>query len=286
MLREPLVHFLVAGLFLFLAFNWLRGESSGEDLIVVDEASLAEMIAYRNPRLAGSAALTYLGTLDEESRSQLVEDFVRDEVLYREALAMGLNQSNYLAKRRLIAQLEYLYQGIAYDALELTEEDISSFYAEHSDRYRVPEQRTFTHVFFSMDGREDASFVAEQELKWLNEVSLPFHQSAGRGDHFLYHRNYVNKSLEEVAAHFGNAFAEATFALNEDTQWQGPIRSAYGEHLVLVASLKEEYLASLAEVKARVADDLARDRMQHALDAFYETAREGYRVVLSETDKP
>lgn len=202
---------------------------------------------------------------------------------------MGLGENNYAAKRRLLAQFDYINQGLAYESLELTEEDLARHFEQHSERFAVPAQITFTHVFLrdepgSEEHDEEAALkAAHAELRWLDDNALPFHESASRGDHFLYHRSYAGRSPGEIAAHFGPAFADELFALGEGLHWQGPIRSVHGMHLVQVAASQPARLPDLQAVHGRVAADLERERVQAAQEDFYQRARANYRVSVPES---
>ncbi len=301
LLREPLVHFLAVGVLLFLLFDLVPKDVSDDAKVIeVGDDELITLITYRNPRLTPEAAVEYLAAQPEEQRRELVEDFVREEVMYREAIALGLNENNYSARRRLIAQLEYINQGFIYETLTLTDGDLQAHYEENRERYYVVPKATFTHVYFG-DRRDDArnedgrapgqpgtdtpsiQAVANTELLFLNANKLPFHKAASRGDHFLYHRNYVDKDQEEVSSHFGSGFAREVFALTDETDgWRGPFKSDYGYHLVLISSLKPGYYPSLDDVRARVADDVTRLRVEQELDRTYREVQRTYEIRVPE----
>jgi len=236
---------------------------------------------FQNQRLGPDAASEYLASLDADQRNELVENYIREEVLYREAVALGLNKNNYGARRRLISQLEYINQGFIRESLVITEDELQAYYEANRERYFVAARITFTHVFFAGEPDDhSARALAEQELLHLNESRLPFHLAGSRGDHFLYHRNYVNKEQEEVASHFGDGFALDVFKLEEaGSSWRGPFQSTYGYHLVLVSSVKPGYYPRLDEVRTRVTDDVTRVRVEEKLDQFYQEVRDTYYII-------
>jgi hypothetical protein len=283
--KEPLLHFLIIGLMLFVVFE-PQTASDATGLIRVDNNRLLPLVMFRNPRIGPTEASAYLDTMASEERDRLIEDFVREEVMYREAVALGLDENNYSARRRLIAQLEYINQGFVYESLEIFEQDLLDHYQKHRERYFAAAQITFTHVYFGAEQQgELAHGKATEELIHLNEKSLPFHLAASRGDHFLYHRNYVNKELEEVASHFGESFANDVFELQaEEATWRGPFVSAYGTHLVLVTSMKTGYFPALEEVRARVADDVARVKLDEAQEKLYQEMRSAYVIEIIAPD--
>ena len=284
LLKEPLLHFLIIGGLLFVIFEFLSPKEFDDTVIQVGDNELLGLILSRDPRLDRVSAAKYLGSLDTDLRDKLSEDYIREEVMYREAISLGLDQNSYVARRRLIAQLEYINQGFIYETLELTEEELGNYFDQNRNRYAVPAKVTFTHVFFSRDLHADAiNDLAKAELAALNNIRLPFHLASSRGDHFLYHRNYVNKNEREIASHFGSSFASNIFALEqEETLWRGPFKSEYGLHLILVTSKNEGYLPHFDQVKARLIDDVSQIKVRVELDRLYGELKERYRIKIRE----
>ena len=281
-LREPLLHFMLIGAALFLAFEWIGTEDAApDDEIRVDQAALTRFLAYRDPRLNVDSARTALTTMTDAQRDALIEEYVRDEVLFRRARAIGLDPYDYTGRRRLIAQLDYINRGFMEAALEFTDDDLREFFLANSERYRVPPKITFTHAYFSADARGDnAEADARLRLEEFNKHKVPFHAGPSWGDVFLYHKNYVAREAEEIASHFGGAFAEAVFEQGPSERWIGPIASTYGYHIVMVSSRKAGYSPPLAEVLPRVVEDLSAERMRVELDAYYRRARSAYDIVI------
>ena len=281
-LREPLLHFMLVGAALFLAFEWAGNDDAApDDAIRVDQASLTRFLTYRDPRLNADSASTALGTMTDAQRDALIEEYVRDEVLFRQARAIGLDPYDYTGRRRLIAQLDYINRGFIEATLTITDDEIREFFVANSERYVVPPKITFTHVYFSSDTRGDnAKATALLRLGELNKDRVPFHAGPSWGDVFLYHKNYVAREAEEIASHFGDAFADAIFRQEPSERWIGPVESTYGYHIVMVSSHKPGYSPPLAEVRQRVLEDLSAERMRVELDAYYRQARGAYDIVI------
>ena len=294
-IKEPLVHFLLVGLLIFVTFDFIPNQGSDDvRVIVVGEAQLLPLIMARNPSLGEDAAREYLKSIEQAQHAQLTEDYVREEVMYRQAIALGLDNNNYNARRRLIGQLEYINQAFIFDSLEVDEHELVAHFKANKQRYFVPQQVTFTHVYFSSDSASSdrsssnkdgdaARDQADVELAHLNNINLPFHLASSRGEHFLYHRNYVNKNMDEVASHFGASFAASVFAVDQPQgNWLGPFQSEYGYHLVLLSSYKEGYVPPLTDIQAKVLDDLTRIRVKEQLDRLYEEVRSTYEIQIAE----
>jgi PPIC-type PPIASE domain len=268
-LREPLLHFLVLGAGLFLLFG-VFGRQAGErsDRIVVTEArieSLAELFerTWRRPPTAAEL-------------EGLIEDHVKEEILYREALALGLERDDIVIRRRLRQKMEFLGEDVAGQA-EPSDGELQAFLAEHPDRFRVPGRLSFTQVYLSPDRRgEDARGDAERVLVTLNAGEA---DPAEVGDPFLLERDYRDLRVPDAERLFGRGFAARLVGLPVG-RWSGPVESGYGLHLVLVHERSPPSLPALAQVRAAVALEWQAAWRQEANAAFYERLRAGYEVTI------
>ena len=282
LLREPLLHFMLVGAALFLTFEWARkGDAARDDEIRVDQPALVQFLSYRNPRLNVDSAADAFETMTSAQREALIEEYVREEVLFRQARAIGLDPYDYIGRRRLITQLDYINRGFIEATLEFSEDEVRAFHEANAERYFVPPRITFTHAYFSSDSRgENAEALARLKLAELNENEVPFHAGPSHGDVFLYHKNYVAREVEEIASHFGAAFASEVFAQQPSERWIGPFSSEYGHHIVMVSAREPGRSPPMAEVHQRVIQDLMFERMREELDRYYQEARAAYDVVV------
>jgi hypothetical protein len=210
-----------------------------------------------------------------EELGRLVEDFVREEVLYREALALGLDLADLVVRRRLVQKMEVLALA---DSAPIGDAAVTDYFLAHREDYRLPETISFTHVYFSDGARggraaEDAR-AALTELRRAEMVT-----GAGLGDPPVVASPVTAAARRQVADRFGAEFADAVFAL-ERGAWDGPVASAYGQHLVLVTEHAGGRLPELAEVSGRVAGDLDAERRAGAVDAMYARLRRGYEITI------
>jgi hypothetical protein len=139
---------------------------------------------------------------------------------------------------------------------------------------------TFTHVFFDATrrGADRAREDAERALRELNASRTEFNEAPGHGDAFPYAQNYVDRTLDYVASEFGREFAAGLLGLEPSERWQGPLRSAYGEHAVLLTRRTELRYPELDEVRERVEADYRRERETAAFGTATRAIREHYRV--------
>ncbi|MEZ4332091.1 MAG: peptidylprolyl isomerase [Myxococcota bacterium] len=308
LLRVPLLHFVLAGLGLFvaaLAFDLggardvLRGSSSGgggcdagsdaRTICVEREALLAFVQARtRMPRLEDAAAA--FDASDAATRRDWTARFVREEALVREARRLGLDRSDELVRRRLVQQMEFLVEEVGEGAVSVDEEEIvAAYHAQIEADPPLPTLR-FAHVFVrepsddSGRGGDRAAFERAEALRdELERQRVPLDDAYAWGDRFLYDRVYVDRSLDEVRSHFGDAFAEALARLEPAPErWAGPIRSSHGLHLVLLAAREPARVATLDEVRSALRETLLREKRERSVERGVAALLERYRVELDD----
>ena len=286
--KEPLVQFLAIGLVLFGGERVLNADSYADShyKILVDDKVLIQFLQQQAKKFKPEQAIQALAAMDNSELKTLTDDYVRGEVLYREALALDLDRNDPIIRRRLIQKMDYLAQGF-YDEIEpLTENDLTSFYEAHKEDYRQPASATFTHVFLSNDKRESAQSKAEAEslLTVINNRRVPFEKAGRYGERFLYNRNYVNRDSQEIASHFGQLFEQKLFDLRPalpmtDAQWQGPLSSNYGWHLVLLTKKVESFVPVLAEISGVVLADAQRQQQSERKRLAVDALRAKYQII-------
>lgn len=289
--REPMLHSLVAGALLFAVNARYAGDAARAGdarTIRVTDDSLLQYIKYNEKAFAGQADARVRAMLDAMSAGQrkaLVDAYVKEEALYREARALGLDETDYVIRRRLVQAMEYLYES----AVDSTPADASDpavvrYFDANKARYAAPATVTFTHVFFDgAAGREAARARATATLRKLRSGRVPFEGAPRHGDRFPYYVNYVEEPREVVVSHFGEAVAQQVFGATAPGDWQGPFESPHGFHLLLVAARSAGRTPALEEVMPLVAVDFRRDQASRRQEALIRAAIESYRV---EVGKP
>ena len=266
-LGDPLLHFLVLGLGLFVIHGALSPEGGRTDTdpkrIVVDRDALLTFVQYRTKTFQPKLAAARLDAMSGAELKRLIDDYAREEVLHREAKALGLGGNDYVIKRRLIQKLEFITQDLAEAVVKFGEDELKAYYAAHKARYREPAHITFTHVFFATErrSRSQAMALAEAKLAELRDGPAPFSDAPGHGERFPYGVNHVERTRDHVTSQFGREMTGALFALKPaGNVWHGPLLSPYGAHLVMVASRKDARTPPLEEVRTRVEADLKSER--------------------------
>lgn len=277
------MHFLVAGLGLFVLFGMVnRGEPEDDpSVIVVDRDTLLTFVQYRLKAFNPVLAEKKLDGLSDEELDRMIEDFVREEVLHREALALELGEDDYVIRRRLVQKLEFITEGFAEGTLAPDPAALARYFDENKADYYVEPYVTFTHVFFESEDspREEARERAEKKLVELNRESVPFSDAPKHGDRFLYHVNYVERTPDYVASHFGVPMAKAIFELEpNEFVWKGPFDSPYGVHLVLLTTNEPGRDPELSEIEGRVLQDWKRSETRRKTDDTIKDIIDSYDV--------
>ena len=283
LVREPLVHFLMIGLGLFFLFGFVAPDDANLDskTIVVDRNALLTFVQYRSKAFNPEVAAQRLDALNDAELQLLINDFVREEALHREALSLGMDENDYVIKQRLIQSLKFITNGFVSSAVDVSDEEVAEYYQENKDDYFVEPYATFTHVYFSSDrhGAEQAKALAAAKLEQLNAENVPFSESTRHGDRFLYNVNYVERTEEFVASHFGRSMATALFELEaDDAHWYGPLESAYGHHLVMLTKRIDGIQPSLEEIYGAVREDALRLALIRANDKAEQAIVDTYDV--------
>lgn len=287
LLREPLIHFLAIGIGLFVLFDLVAPEDGDLDskTIVVDRGALLTFLQFRSKAFNPEVAAARLDALSDEQLKLLIDNYVREEALHREALALGMDQNDYVIKQRLVQSLQFITNGFVSAAVDVSGEEITDYYEANRDDYYVDPYATFTHVYFSSDrhGREQAREFAEATLAELNDKQVPFSESTRYGDRFLYNVNYVERTQDFIASHFGKPMAADLFALEpNDGQWHGPLESAYGYHLVMVTKRTDGLYPPLEDIVDTVREDALRIKLDEQNERAVQAIVDTYEVHMGD----
>jgi len=272
LLREPLLHFLVGGALLFLLYGRVAGDGAGErsDRIVVSEARVAS--------LAATFERTWMRPPSSDELQGLIDEFVTEEILYRQALALELDRDDLVVRRRLRQKMDFLNEGLTERAA--TEEELQAFLDANPERFREPALVSFRQAFVNP---ERAGLPAEERAEALL-TRLRTDGITGAGDEALGDPTLLPESLQtatprQVSGHFGEALSEALASAPEGV-WTGPLASSFGLHLVYVSARDPARTPSLDESRRNVEREWAADRRREAKQKFYDGLRAGYEVEI------
>ena len=271
-LREPLVHFLLLGAGLFMAYGLISkpGSSDGPGKIIVTQGQIEHLVS--------AFAKAWQRPPTPEELAGLVRDRVREEVYCREAMALGLDKDDTVIRRRLRQKMEFVSDDIAAQT-EPSEADLSAYLHTHPDSFRVEQRFTFRQVYLNPEKHgQNLARDAAQLLAQLNQADNKGDASAV-GDSFLLEHQFAAVPASEVVKQFGDRFAAKLGGLALG-QWQGPVESGYGVHLVFISARTEGRLPALAEVRDAVRREWAIVRRMEANEKLYQTMLQRYVVTI------
>ena len=275
-IHEPLFRFLLIGAAIFALNAWVN--KSDHEAKPTLEITAADIDRLRNlwqskwQRPPTSVELR--GLIDAE---------IREEILYREALAMGLDKDDTIVRRRMAQKLEFLTEDLmALD--DPTNEELTEYLQKNAEKYREPARLSFTHIYFSRDRRGvNAEADAQQALLNLNALGgSPAAAGKDMGDLLLLESSYDQLALPDIARLFGGSFAAEIEKLPQGS-WQGPVMSGYGIHLVYVTHHIAGRLPEPAYIRDAVLRDYQHEKREQANQEFYARLKQHYSVSIDES---
>ena len=258
-LKDPLVTFMLAGLGIFA----IAGLFSEEDISYGVEVRDADI-----KRLYDQWSMQMRRPPRDAELAGLVDQFVKEEIYYREAQRIGLDANDTIVRRRMVQKLTFLTEDIA-TATPKDEATLQAYFEENRENYRVPERFSFSHRYFSSDRRDDAKRDAQAAIETSDE-----------GDPFMLQKEYASRSEREIGDLFGRQFANTLANMEPSDSVQGPIESAYGWHTIRFTKSEESFIPEFTEIAERVAVDAQQAARQAANDAYYEDLRARYTVTF------
>lgn len=269
-LREPLLHFVLLGAVVFSVHQWVAPPRPTNRIVISD----AILRGLRQEHLRQNGALP---TPEEEAA--LIQRFVDNEILYREAIAEGLDRGDLIVRRRLVQKMEFVLEGEEPIA-EPSDTELQAYMAAHAEHYAVAERVALAHVFVSSDQHgADAERTAAALRQQLENGVSP----SGLGDPFLRGRDFPLHTERDLAGIFGAPFAAQVMTLPAGS-WSAPIRSSYGLHLVRITEKSARRQPSLAEVRGAVQRDWQEERRTAANATALARLRRRYAVTVESSE--
>lgn len=270
-LREPLLHFLLIGAALFLLYDLKNdGYVNDNHRIVISKGSIDRLISlWENKKQRPPTQIELQGMIEQQ---------IREQVMYREALAMGLDKDDAIVRKRLAQKIEFISSDIAAMA-EPSDDELTKFLNEHHKKFETPAYLSFEHIYFNSDKRD--AQAEHNALKLLDELKHPDLKIDTHiaGDSFMMGKEYDEITEYGVSRIFGQNFAAELFKLNTG-DWQGPVRSGYGTHLIRISNKTPAKPVELNTVRDKVRNEWQAEQRQSMNKIFYENLRQRYEIVI------
>ncbi len=267
LLTEPLLHFFLIGALLFYLYGWLNDDETGDLGEIVVSAAVQE-------QLAATFQRTWQRAPTAQEMTSLVDGWVREEVLYRQGVAMGFDQGDPVIRRRVAQKVGFVADGLAPETP--TDEELNAWLETRADAYQVPPRYSFEQVYINPEQHAgDLEAYLASTLAALQGAAGA--GSGGLGDSIMLPGEVAAATPRDIERVFGLEFAAAVAALSPGA-WQGPVISGFGLHFVRVNDVLPGRRPGLDEVRAEVERDYLNEQAGEISDAFYEALRERYTV--------
>ena len=275
-LREPLFHFLLIGAAIFALYEYFAPaeEQEQERTVVVTSGEIQAM--------ADTWKRLWNRPPTEEELAGAIQQHGGEVILYREALAMGLDQDDVVIRRRLKQKVEFLSQDLMVPP-DPTEEQERQWFEKHIDNYADPDLYTITHIFFDPDKGDDTILQQAQALRdELNALDAMPEDITGYGDRFMLQNYYPGRTELELRKLFGSGFVDSLMKL-EPGQWHGPVLSGYGVHVVVVNSISPSPPPGFDAAREQVRQDWIDAERERLNNQFIDALLARYEVIVEET---
>ena len=273
--REPLVHFLVIGAVIFVLFGFMGQKD------VEEQERAITITAGEINWLTDTWKKRWNRPPTEKERAGIIDQYLREMILYREAVAMGLDRDDTVIRRRLAQKLQFLTQDLI-SPQPPTEDELRTYFKAHMDRYQPPDLITLTHVFLDPDKRGDRTLKDAETIKAeLIALKQPPRDARSFGDPFMLQSYYPERSEAELAKLFGSGFAKPVFKLAPG-KWHGPVLSGYGTHLVYVHDRRESEPPGFSEIEAQVRKDWEDDKREQLNEQYIASLMGRYDVTIED----
>jgi hypothetical protein len=280
LLREPLLHFLLVGAILFGVYAWLsRAETDSGDLdrtIQITEREVAW--------LTETWTRQWQRPPDDRELQGLVTDYLREELLAREARALELDRDDVVVRRRLAQKMNFILEDTARLAAP-TDEQLRALYEADRARFDAPATVSFVSVFFSSDKRGDrAAKDAEALLARLSATGASA-EPGNAGDSTLLPGELLDADEQTVSGDFGAEFAKSVMTLPPG-EWHGPVTSTFGQHLVRVTERRESAARPFDAIRGALVEEWRRRGEADAKELYFKSLLERYDIEATDSVRP
>jgi peptidyl-prolyl cis-trans isomerase C len=241
---EPLLQFLVLGLLLFFTVNYVQQKTDRQssEITISNEQVGLMMMNYK----------AQTGTLPTKQQlDAMINNYIKEQISYREAKRMGLDKDDEIIKRRLSQKFDFLQTDLA-EIPTPSDEDLKQFYNKNPSLFRTDATVSFSHIYFSTDNSTDS--IAKQRalivLQQLKQSNIP--RAPERGDRFALQYDYTDQAITDLQQNFGDKQILQELFKEPLHTWVGPYQSGYGWHLIYITKIDSAKVIPFASIKKEV----------------------------------
>jgi parvulin-like peptidyl-prolyl isomerase len=259
-MKYKVLIFLVIGICLYLVDTAMSADED-KNIFVSDQEILSLISAWKSQ--VGRDP-----TDDELAR--IINNLIDEEILYREALHLGLDQEDTIIKRRLAQKISFLKEESIPEVP--TTKELNEYYENNKEKYYIEPSFTFTHYYFSENN--NSLERSQKAIKALQD------NTKVKSDPFYLGKTFANESLRNINTNFGKTFSKELIEADLN-QWIGPLESAYGNHIVYVNSVNQGYIPEIEEVLRQVEVDFLQIKREQAVKGFLNNIRSEYTIFIN-----
>lgn len=274
--KEPLTYFLLIGGILF----YFNGFEQSDELyveskeIIVDEISLLTHIQYQMKMFDSDLARKYLTSLSENKRQLFIQSYIREEALYKEALSLGLDNNDYVIKRRLIQKMEFLAANDENINFSIDNDKLLKFYNANKQNYKQDANITFSHRFFK--GRNALNKID----KFLKSTTTIDPNNMQVGERFPYGMNFIEQNYSQIRNIFGDKFINEIIKIAPNKgHWSDPVQSSYGWHIIQVIEKNKEFIPPLKSIYEQVKNEFGTELDIEVRENAIQEIIDRYRII-------
>lgn len=273
-LQQPLLHFLAIGALLFALYYMVNPSANNKDRIVINDEQIERM------ELVFEKEWNRPPT--EEEMKGLLDRYIQQEVYYRKALRMNLDQNDEIIRRRLDQKLRFLTNDMA-NLTEPSPEELQAFYQTNKTKYLEQKKYSFSHIYFSPDKRKNPDEDAANVLKTLNGSDKNLSELIKKGDAFPFASHIDSLTQEEINTGMGDGFTDALDKLPIG-KWSGPVFSGYGTHLIFLNEIKPPHEKDFASIREEVLRDFHYKLQEDYNKQLFQEFKKDFKIEVNIND--
>jgi len=264
--KEPLFHFLLLGGLLFALYGLVNRSTDDESTILIDDFDMNNIIA--------SWEMQWKRLPTDEELKNLIQQNIKQEIFYQEALKLKLDHNDEIIKRRLAQKMQFLSNDLA-SINEPTKEELEKYYDKHFENYLTPYFFSFYQIAFSPDNRENAKQDAEIMMTQIGDDS--FEEIKSKGDVLPFPFYFQNTDADDLNRQLGINFSESLERI-ETGSWFGPVQSGFGYHLIYLTEKTGPQIPDIDSVKNDLLRDMEYDNQRNLNDLIFEELKKNYSI--------
>lgn len=265
-LKEPLFHFLLLGALIFALYGIVNRKTDDERTILIDDFDMNNIIA--------SWEMQWKRLPTDEELKNLVQQNIKQEIFYQEALKMNLDHNDEIIKRRLSQKMQFLSNDLAA-MNEPSDEDIQKYYDLHFTAYLSPYKFSFYQIVFNQDNRNDPLGDAEAFMSQINNLSIE--EVKTKGDALPFPFFFENIDADDLNRQLGNDFSKSLEQV-EKGSWTGPVQSGFGYHLIYLTDKTGPQIPEIESIKDDLLRDMEYDNQKQLNDLIFKELKKNYSI--------